>query len=311
MLGLVDTQTIFAQPAYVTKLPKYATFEMGSSSVSGSPRAEGGFLTEQDGAKWGAHLGHQSTYQNTFRGTTFQHQDNPVDLLYGAGNWGTSLSLSNSEDMTTDTKQTTVVVRGGMLLEGDQEVAVSVDALGTAEKTTAAVTDKFKTKLPTIEASYLKRMGANVVSATIAYGDGEQTVSNVTSEMKLTGASIGFNHWLQENSLYAGLLLNYASLEVAGKARKVQSLPIVLGFEKEAATWLTLRGSVQQNFLLGSVKDDITPVKEKKNLNDTTVAAGAGMKWGTFTIDALFAASTTGKINGNDFLTQGSLTYWF
>jgi hypothetical protein len=93
------------------------------------------------------------------------------------------------------------------------------------------------------------------------------------------------------------------------------ALPVFAGIEADATSWMVLRASVQQNFILGSKKvttagaggdaDTIT--------NNTTVAAGAGLKFGKLLLDGTLEAanSTTAAVNGNAFLANAALTYMF
>lgn len=108
----------------------------------------------------------------------------------------------------------------------------------------------------------------------------------------------------------------------AGTTAKVDTLrtPFLIGVEAEAASWLVLRGSISQTVLFGSKKttDTAGNVTGDSATNDTTVAAGAGLKFGKFTLDTFIAASTTGNVSlasdsgsGDKFLTQASLNYAF
>ena len=109
---------------------------------------------------------------------------------------------------------------------------------------------------------------------------------------------------------------------VAG-AEKIEStvLPIIVGMEVEANSWLTVRGSIKQNFfLLTSEKVSTAAVAAVKNENkaNTTVAAGLGMKFGKLMFDGTHAASdATGAsdgmfgTDGANFLGNVALTYLF
>ena len=309
-LGLIDNQTLFDQPAYINHIAPNANFEFGSTAVTGNPKAEGGFVADQGGARFGAYLGHVSPFQSLYRTAgSFQGTDNPVDIFYGQGNWGANLAVSNSEDKTTETKQTSLIARGGMI-NGQNEFAVVVEALGTAEETNAAVKSEYETKTPTIGVNYLNRQDDMLVGASASFGTAEFTTGGTATKAGLTTVAASMNRFLTQD-VYWGVGVDYADFKLGDKHRKVTSVPLSLGLEKEMTTWLIARASVQQNFLIGSVKDDITPVAEKKNLNDTTVAAGLGFKHNNFQIDGTLAAGGNGQFNGNQFLTQGSLTYNF
>lgn len=89
-------------------------------------------------------------------------------------------------------------------------------------------------------------------------------------------------------------------------------LPLIVGVEAEANSWIVLRGSLTQSFpLLGSKK--VKGGETDTLADDTSVAAGAAFKFNKFTMDTFMAASTSGNIGFDtpNFLTQTSLTYAF
>lgn len=309
-LGLLDDQNLFVQPAYLNQLAPNATFEMGSSSVSGNPKAEGGAVADNNGARWGAYVGHTSAFQTLFRSVgTFQNTDNPVDVFYGKGNWAANLGVSNSVDNTTSAKQTTVTARGGMI-NGANEFAVSADLYATAEKAGTTTTDDFKSQVPMIQAQYLNRQADMIWAISAAYGSGKQNVSNVGSDMSILGASASFNRFLTD-MIYWGAGLNYVDFTVVDSHNRTTTLPIFLGLEKDLASWVVVRASVEQSFLIATQQNGVAGTAYKNNLNDTKVAAGLGFKANGFLLDGSLAAASTGKLNGTDLLTQASLTYTF
>jgi hypothetical protein len=96
-------------------------------------------------------------------------------------------------------------------------------------------------------------------------------------------------------------------------------LPLTIGVEAEAASWLTLRGSVKQSVLISTVKATETDSHPK---NETTVAAGVGLKLNKFMLDGALenlvsegaegtANANAGKLNANALLSTVSLTYNF
>ncbi|MBX3032701.1 MAG: hypothetical protein KF865_02175 [Bdellovibrionaceae bacterium] len=102
---------------------------------------------------------------------------------------------------------------------------------------------------------------------------------------------------------------------VGDNKTEVTKLPVIVGVEAEANSWLVLRGSLTQNLgLLGTTKTTTAGTAgESDSLGSTTVAAGAGMKFGKFTVDTTLKAATTGTIgsDGANFLGDASLTYLF
>lgn len=305
-LGVVDTQTVFAQPGYMHKLGNYLTYEFGSTSVSGTPKAEGGFLMERGGNRWGAYLGHTSPYQNTFRAVdTFQRQDNPIDLFYGKDNWGANVSLSNSDDETTGAKQTTLIGRFGMVRDQD-EFAGTLELIGNAEKTGGV---KFS-GAPVIEASYLRKVEQLTFQGLLAYGQGKTNSGTGDVDLKYTGLELSAMH-RPVAEIYYGLGVTYGSLERDGKKLSSTAVPFTLGLEKDMLSWMTVRGSIKQNVLIGETKNEIAGTKAQRNINNTSVALGVGMKNNGFTFDGSLVAGTNGKFNGSDLITNASMTYNF
>ncbi|MDX9730808.1 MAG: hypothetical protein RBT63_03465 [Bdellovibrionales bacterium] len=308
-IGLVDTQTIFTQPAYIGKLGHYVTYEFGSGALGSVPKGEGGFLLSSDGARWGAYLGHESARQAALRGT-FEKQHNPIDFFYGQDNWAVNVSLSMSNNEITDAKQTSLAARFGMVNDGN-EFYVGVEALQSAETAGA----KFNGG-PAIDAGYLHRMSETLVlegKVSYAMAELEPAGGGAKTETKDLGVSVGFNHRPVEG-LYYGAGIAYSNNDVADKGNNTLSIPFVVGLEKDILSWMTVRGSVSQGILFGSTKNEQVAAPNDKtvtNANDTMVAAGLGIKHNGFTIDGTLAAAANGQLNGNAFLANAALTYNF
>ena len=109
------------------------------------------------------------------------------------------------------------------------------------------------------------------------------------------------------------------------------SVPVVVGLEHDSASWLTLRGSITQSIfneqdndydedLLPLVNTNVVtanPDKKRTRRNTTTVAAGATLKFGDFSVDGLLArdsggtGATNGVLNSENLLTRVAMTYKF
>ncbi len=154
---LVDTQTVFDNPAHLTLMSDYVTFEAGTSyssstlvpgtttwaeyenGLSDSPSAEGGFVRSMGDAKYGAYLGRRSPFTDASRRAFgFLRQENPIELQYamkGAINWGAALNYSSADKKTTQQKESAYGVRFGATT--DMWEAFAVVGLGsTADGTT-------------------------------------------------------------------------------------------------------------------------------------------------------------------------------
>lgn len=133
---LVDPQTAFDNPAHLTLMGDYVTFEAGpgtatsptvvpgtttwsSVAATNNPNAEGGFVRSNGDAKYGAYLGRKSPFTDLMRKSFgFLQQENPIELQYamkGAINWGAALNYSSSDikSATTPQKQQAFGVRAG------------------------------------------------------------------------------------------------------------------------------------------------------------------------------------------------------
>lgn len=307
---LVDTQTIFANPAHIHLLKPLVTFELGQATTTANPKAEGGFLMEKDGTRWGAYFGHMSATQNLLRGATataYPKMDNPVDFFYGRDGWAVNVALSSSEDETTTQKQSTAIVRYGLIAE-TWRLGLTAEVLASAENN--AGTDNKYNGAPVLGVAYEQSFGQWVFDANLTVADTKQQASTVDNKVKLTSIELSLLHRPVEG-LYYGFALNSSEFQVEDKKRKSSGLPLVVGLEKDVMSWLVFRGSVRQNFLIGSSEDEIAGTKAKKNSNDTSVAVGLGVKYGEFLLDGTLAGSTSGKVDGNNVLTNAAVTYNF
>jgi hypothetical protein len=101
--------------------------------------------------------------------------------------------------------------------------------------------------------------------------------------------------------------------------RTSNALTATIGFEADATSWLTWRGSVAQNVILGSTKTEgtaplvvaTTSGKKQTNTNSTTVAAGASLTFGKLVVDGTIGGSTAGSLNLDTAFTNVAVSYWF
>ena len=306
---LKDSQTIFVNPAHVNSLGKYLTFEFGGSTNTSAPKAEGGLFMEEFGGKAGVYVGHMSPIQSSIRSgaaTASELENNPVEMFYAKDDWGMSLGLSNSENKTTDSKQQYLVARYGMARDG-MEFAASAELLSTVEagndKTTAA---------PYLTVNFEKEMGTNYLFVNANWGTGKYETLTTSADVKDMGVQVGLLSRKIE-SIYYGAAISYAKRETTADNTALR-LPIFMGIEKDLNSWSVVRASISQGFLLGSTEDKTQAAPANgtiTNANDTTVAAGLGIKYNNFILDGLVSAASTGQVNGSNILTQASMTYTF
>ncbi|MBX2988607.1 MAG: hypothetical protein KF802_11985 [Bdellovibrionaceae bacterium] len=316
---VVDSQSIFHYPSEVNLLGQYVTIEFGPTADGVTePKAEGGLFRKADEATWGLYLGHHDATQTGLRAlNTYQNQTNPIQLFYGKGNWGATVGLSNTDKKTTKAKETTVYAGFGQSLDS-LTWGANAQVIASAEKLNGTDTDKY-TGAPVISAQ-MRTHGDVYYHGGINYGDvkhapgaagaAEVKVKDMNVELGVVDRTLKTD----DRDLYYGVSLVYTDRESGGKHLKTQSLPVSIGFEQTLNSWATARASLQQNFLLGSVKDETkaAPLDEADSIaNNTTVSAGLGFKYGALTVDGVLSAATTGDMNGNAILAKTGLVYSF
>jgi hypothetical protein len=312
---LVDSQSVFNYPSHISELKPYLTFEFGQAGTS----AEGGILRSlESGNKLLVYLGHQnstaiSQIADQRVGGSYLTQNNPVEVIYGTGDLAYGLSLSSVDNKKSATKETTVVLKVGKSIEGGA-IYAHLTPVATAEKVATAVTNKLTTS-PRLKLGGQKASGTNHYFGSLTYGDGKEEVGTGDVKIKDTEVVLGYEDRslkLEGSDIYMGAALEYAQRDKAGAKITTTQLPIFLGIEHQMNSWSTFRGSVSQNLLLGSTKDETATNTDADGIaSNTTAAAGLGLTYGKLQLDGSLTAATDGKVNGNSFLAQTSVTYNF
>ena len=350
---LVDVNTSYGNPADLMSYKDSLTLETGKTNLafpgdtSTNAGAEGLLIRSMSDAKMGLSLGHDNStvfaqrmmmVTNAGNNTGVLTQQNPFGLFYAAkaGDmaWGASLEYSNHDNKTTATpaKESSMGLNLGARTSM-WNAAVNVVLSNTWENGTAAtVKNEFKGN-----SSFAISGGYFLSNDLYLYG-------NVTSggfKSTITTASVaadGVNYEQMDyklgvvstvkqdaNEFFYGVALASTSIKqkttaIATAAEKTttMTLPLIIGLEADAASWLTLRGSVTQTVLIndsktapdagGPASPDFSP-----GTNNTTFAAGAGLKLNAVTLDGTILTNGSQNLNagaGNLF-TQVGLTYNF
>ncbi len=151
-------------------------------------------------------------------------------------------------------------------------------------------------------------------------GGKEQVASADTHDQDKSAFALGVtnSHKAEGSDFFYGVsfVMNTLTDKVAAIDSKTETsrLPIYMGVEADATSWMVLRASLTQNFILGSTKTTNLGVGQSDTIaNNTVVAAGAGLKFAKLMLDATLKASndTTGQVNGNTLLANAALTYNF
>ncbi len=312
---LVDTQTVFTSPSHILLLNPYLTFETGTPGTE----AEGGIMRSLGAGKLLLYVGHQNSTESASAGDLrvsngYLEQNNPVEAIYGFGNMAFGASLSYVDNKATKTKESTVVAKWGMNMDNNW-VYAHLFLFSNAEKDTAGHKDKMYA-FPYLKGGASFQLASQFrLFGELVYGQAKDKLTAVDNDIKDTNLSVG----IEDRSLktdtvdiYYGIMGFYAKREVESKDISAYKLPAFMGIEYPVVSWATVRASVQQNILLGSSKDETATVTDSEGINaDTTVAAGLGLKYNNIVLDGSLTAATTGLVNGNQFMSQASLSYWF
>jgi hypothetical protein len=321
---LIDTQTIFLNPADLTTMGSWASFETGGTKTAATgattpdtvPDAEAGFSRSAGDARWGAYFGHKNiatTLRQTAAPATYLLEENPINLFYAAKmadiSWGVGLNYSNSsKTAATGGKQTTGGIVAGARM-GAWDGSIIVGAIDTAEvgankwtgKPSAEARGGFAMDNWYLYGDYMMSAGSSTTnSATTKDLDNYTAKLGVVNTTKVDGGEFFWG---------AAAVMDKAEEKLVGTKQESTYIPVVLGIEADAATWLVFRGSVTQDVLLSSVKN--SPGDTVSRTNNTTVAVGTGIKFNKFMLDSSLAGSTNGQINGANLLANAGLTYMF
>jgi len=310
---LVDTQTIFVNPAHINLLSPYITLEMGAvgGTATGANGAEGGFAYRlSGGSTLGVYLGHDNT-TSLRDGVKYIKQRNPVEVTYGFGNMGFAGSVSTTDDKLNGKKETTIMGKFGMTMDN-----MSLwSSLGLISEAQDKATDSKMVNAPSLVVGADFTADTNRFYGEIGYVQGKETIAGASNDDKNMGVMLG---WLnrgmknQAADIYYGAALSYGQRDKGGKKITTLALPLTMGLEYTMNTWAIFRGSVKQNFILGETKDETAANTDAESVApDTQVAAGLGFKYNQITLDGALTAATNGQINGNAFISQASVTYNF
>ncbi len=313
---LVDTQTTFIVPSHVQLLNPYMTFEFGAQGSG----AEGGIMRKVGAGSLMLYLGHQNTTaiaadDDIRSGNAYLAQNNPIEAIYGFGNMGVGLSLSNVDNDSAKTKETTVVGKFGMNFNNESWMYAHVHLVSTAEKPNGTQKDEMEAG-PYITGGASFAVNSFRFFGNLDFGQGKQDLAGGTDQdVKTIAATVGVEDRslkTEAADIYYGIRLGYAKREYEKDERSAFVLPAFLGIEAPVTSWAIVRASVVQNILVGNTKDETpTPDVDSGIPSNTLVAAGLGLKYGQFILDGSLTAAGTGNINGSSFLSQASITYNF
>ncbi len=330
-----DNRNIFLNSAHVNNHKNLVTFETGSATGAGAtddsataPRPEGGVFFGQGNMVYGVQLGNESNTSNLLRTWAgADSEQNNVDLFVGgdAGlKWGANLTYGNTTESTTINNDKLLRTRLGVVA-GDIEGFANISIMNKSEMKDGS---EFEGKLGyQVGGSYT--MNAYKLFAEYRSIKAEDKTNDADGSISLMRVGAGRTDKLNDKAhLFTKLEVNRTTLNAetaaapaittGGEDLITTNLPLTIGLEYDAASWLVLRGSVSQ-----SIMSDVSlKGTSNSNLENTTVVnAGASLKFGELSVDgvvgnnndigAASATGTNGTLRTDTLMSRVSMTYNF
>ncbi len=334
---LKDAQTVLTRPSDLVGMGNWATVELGATSstvastyytdtvTNGTAQAEGGFAHAMSNGYLGFYMGHHNSFETTARNlastaiTSTLTEENPIDVYYAskAGDitWGAGLWYSNSDKKATSLKQSSMGLRAGAEMAGF-DAYINLGLVGSFEDSATAGTNKKYTNTTPMKLGLGYTMGNMYFFGSAEMFKAKAEVGSATTKLEASNVKVGFVNSMKSEgtNFFYGVAYNDYNQGQGATALDINTMPFWMGLEHDAASWLTVRGSVTQNVLLSSSKTGSAEVNTVDH--NTSAAAGVGIKFNKLTLDASIAKafSTTAKagdINGNNLMSNASLTYMF
>ena len=332
-----DNRNVFLNAAQVNNHKDLVTMEWGAGAgkegTDTAPNAEGGAFKTYNNMVYGVQLGRGVEFNEGADdlGVAAFDASNAVDLFVGgdAGfKWGANLTYAAANNKTTTAKEEAQVLDLNLgAIFGDFTAYVNYGVMGSTENKLTTVYDIERSNAVELGGSY--QLNDYTIFAQYSMVDFEDKKSKKETEETSYLIGAGRNDKINDKTTLFTKLQYVMSNSADNKPKTTDldesAIPVVVGLEHDATSWLTLRGSVSQN--LWSKSDDSKTKVEKTVANSTNVNAGATLKFGELSIDGVIGTnnnsqqvadlSTTdtnnekGILSTDNLMTRVSMTYKF
>jgi hypothetical protein len=339
-----DGRNMFLNPASIAKNKKKLFLELGGEQTvsdqdaagtdASTSRAQGGFTNTFGDFTYAVYLNNVSDRAINTLGSILAPANSIEVALAGEGtvNWGLSL-LTGGNRSNVNTNSYYWAARFGV----EKDAAALFGTVGFASKATSGAAEikgnlsldlgaTYKIDNMTLFGRYTSTKATANATFMTAASFGAITTAN---ESQLTAYGVGAG-WKKEMTKSTNMFtrIEAASTKVTNSTAlttgltNIFNVPLVLGAETQALSWLAIRGSIAQSLTGSNLRTN------SNYLNNPTVAAGVGMTFGDVQIDGVVASSAsngqvdntgfgTGTNSGSDFgfgdnmITRIGLTYNF
>ncbi|PIQ55786.1 MAG: hypothetical protein COW01_06590 [Bdellovibrionales bacterium CG12_big_fil_rev_8_21_14_0_65_38_15] len=325
-----DSRNIFRNAAAVNDMTNYVVTEWGSTA---GRNPEGGFFRSAGQFNYGVYLNSDVSAATHTNGTNTGalSEDDRITAFIGGDmgvKWGASLFRASSEDEQTvaHKKEHDSMGVGLGVMSGPLEGFVNFTFKDEAKGNTATAGSKSDADAMEVGLTY-QWMSYKFYAD---YSKNTQKVTNVTAnagtafDQDVAVITVGVGH-TQEVSASSRLFTNIEYLNTKSEEKialtddKASKLPLTVGFEADATSWLALRGSVSQVVLLNTEKNKAG--KKKSEANTTNVNAGATLNFGKLKVDGMIGTggngtetatnAETGSLSLDRLMTRVAVHYWF
>ena len=272
--------------------------DAGADTLTGlTPNSIDLFVGGDMGVKWGANL----TYVNG------------SDDAAVVGNDGAATPVDITADSETKVMDLNVGVQAGDI-KGFVKYGINGEST-YKEITTLAAGPVAKATVErdqdlTVGGSYQLIFGQYNMNEYTAKVDGVKTTTEDSSFTVGAGRQDKLNDKATFFTKASYVNFNSEFKDTAKETDKNWSVPVVVGIEVDAASWVTFRASASQDILSGNENKTTTKIKSTNN-NSLATNAGATLKFGEFSIDGLISAQDSGNLTTDTLLTTASMTYKF
>lgn len=341
---LKDTADVLSKPDQALVHGEWASFTWGQkmynntaaaadssglAAFSGQTgKAAGGFVRMNGDSAWGFYLGNQNDSLNNSRAVTtpsvntqLLNAENPWNVFYAAKSgdmtWGAGMFYSSSANAASKLTQSAMSLNGSMTMGAwDANLTLGLGNSATNNTNTGSEIKLAGKSTMALNVGYTMD-SMYVYGGTASGGYKKDTGSATSADTATSSMTLGVVNSHKKDGtdfFYGASYVSTSSKDAQAAASDVTAvrMPVIIGVESEAASWLVLRASVTQNVLMGSTK--VGTADDSGVRGNNTVKAGAGLKFNKWTMDGSFtnaSAATTALGTDANFITDLSMSYKF
>ena len=325
-----DVRDTFLNPAQIVHFKKHFVLEFAPTD---SASAQGLFTNTFGDYTYGVSLNNNSVRAttavntaNAFLGTNQVLGPSRTIEAFLAGeatdmNWGLSLFYSGNGDRNN--VDATTNATGGTRTSHLFGVRAGVDMNNFAVFTTVGITSDTQLQDGTVNPDLKGKVSVDVgatytMDNTVAfakfttYGT-DMSASGATTEFRTQSYGIGLGHKYEASksvALFSRLEADYTKSTQSNVAdAKSWNVPVAVGAEAQALSWLALRGSIVQS-LVGQ-NETVSGTNLVRTNGSTSLNAGAGLTFGDVQIDGTLSTAVAGNFGIGSPLANVAFSYNF